>query len=100
MNSYKLIINPFAEQDILEARDWYNHQQEGLGNELIQEIKDTVKSIENNPLLYAAVKKDIRKAVTRRFPYSLFFTIIETKIIVFAVFHQSRNPRIWKTRKK
>jgi plasmid stabilization system protein ParE len=74
MSEYRLIINRFAEQDILEARDWYNEQKENLGNELIQEIKQTVISIEDNPLQFPEVRKSIRKAIVNRFPYSIFLT--------------------------
>lgn len=42
MSNYKLIINPFAEQDIRDARDWYNEQKENLGSELIIEVKQTL----------------------------------------------------------
>jgi hypothetical protein len=72
MSEYRLIINRFAEQDILEARDWYNEQKENLGNELIQEIKQTVISIEDNPLQFPEVRKSIRKAIVNRFPKSVF----------------------------
>ena len=98
MSVYRLIINPFAEQDILEARDWYNEQKENLGNELIQEIKQTVISIEVNPLQFPEVRKNIRRAIVNRFPYSIFFTVNTTVINVFALFHTSRNPKVWKKR--
>ncbi len=98
MSVCKLIINPFAEQDILEARDWYNEQKEDLGMELLQEIKKTIMSIEHNPLKFQIVRKDIRRALIDRFPYSLFFTVNEPIVNVFALFHNSRNPSIWKKR--
>lgn len=84
MSKYKLIINPFAEQDIIDARDWYNEQKENLGNELLQEIKEIVGCIEGNPLQFPEVRKDIRRAIVCRFPYSVFFTNKPPFINVFA----------------
>ena len=98
MNNYRLIINPFAEQDILDARDWYNEQKENLGNELIQEIKQTVSSIKDNPLKFPEIKKGIRRAIVSRFPYSIFFTLNAPIVNVFALFHTSRNPKVWTMR--
>ena len=31
MKDYKLLINPFAELDLTEAKQWYDLQQENLG---------------------------------------------------------------------
>ncbi|MDX9771709.1 MAG: type II toxin-antitoxin system RelE/ParE family toxin [Tenuifilaceae bacterium] len=98
MAGHKLIINPFAEQDILDAQDWYNDQTENFGSELVQEIKHTIHSIEVNPLQFPEVKRNIRRAIVNGFPYSVFYTINKSVIIVFALFHHSRNPRIWRKR--
>ena len=75
MAGHKLIINPFAEQDILDARDWYNDQKENLGSELLQEIKNTIHSIEVNPLQFPEVKINIRRAIVNGFPYSVFILL-------------------------
>jgi plasmid stabilization system protein ParE len=99
MNKFKLIINPFAEQDILEARSWYNEQQEDLDNELLHEIKRTIKIVQSNPYQFPIIKWDIRRAILKRFPYSIFFIVSPPIINVFALFHNSRNPKIWKSRK-
>ncbi len=99
MSNYKIIINPFAELDILDARDWYNDQKENLGSEFILEIKHTIEKIEINPLQFPEVKKDIRRALVNRFPYIIFFTVYEPVVNIFALFHTSRNPKVWKSRK-
>lgn len=96
MNSYSVIINPFAEKDIVDAKNWYNKQKEKLGNELLQEIKQTIQSIEENPLQFPEIKSEIRRAIVNRFPYLIFFTVDAPIINVFALFHTSRNPKIWK----
>lgn len=98
MGKYKLIINPFAQQDILDAREWYNQQKKNLGDELLLEVKQSIISIENNPFQYPEVKESIRKAIVNRFPYSIFFTISTSTINIFALFHTSRNPKVWEIR--
>jgi hypothetical protein len=95
---YKLIINPFAELELEEAKDWYNLQQDNLGNEFVMEIDKTIIRIKENPFQFPKEKKQIRKAVAKRFPYSLFFYVDDLIINIFAIFHSSKNPMIWKKR--
>ena len=90
---YKLIISPFAELDFEEAKSYYNIQREGLENEFIEELEDTLKRIKNNPKQYPKIRKKIRKAIVRRFPYGIFYVFN-----ILAIFHFSRNPKIWKSR--
>ena len=98
MKNYKLLINPFAELELDEAKEWYNLQQEDLGERFVKEIDKTVFRINENPLQFPKEKKQIRKARVNNFPYSIFFYTTNDLINVFAVFHSSRNPLIWKKR--
>jgi hypothetical protein len=40
----------------------------------------------------------VRRALTRRFPYRVFFIVLPDAIVVFAVLHAARHDRIWKQR--
>jgi hypothetical protein len=46
----------------------------------------------NNPRQFPAVFKNVRRALMRRFPYSLLFVIEGDALIVIACFHASRDP--------
>lgn len=96
--SWKLLINPFAEQDLEQAKDYYNLQKERLGEEFIFEVSKIISRLRNNPRQFPFEKGIIRKAKVDRFPYLIFYFLNEKIIIVFAVFHASRNPSIWKSR--
>lgn len=94
--SFSLVIRRQAENHIAEAFDWYEEQRAGLGNEFVLSIEATIRLIENNPLIFQARYKNIRIALAPRFPYGIFYFIDKNKIIVIAVFHLSRNPKLWK----
>ncbi len=94
----ELIISPEAEADIAEAFDWYETQVSGLGSEFLLVLDALFNSILRNHLLYPIAYKNVHRALIRRFPYSVFFIVEETKIVVLSVFHVKRNPRIWKKR--
>jgi hypothetical protein len=44
------------------------------------------------------VFKNVRRALLRRFPYSLFFVVEDEALIVIACFHASRDPSHWQKR--
>ena len=97
---YKSIILPLAKEDILEAAQWYNKQQNGLGKRFTAEVREKVHFIRQNPEAINVIYNDIRTAVLNLFPYMLHFTIDEENktIIILAVLHTSRNPALWKKR--
>ncbi|TMF01777.1 MAG: hypothetical protein E6I52_10755 [Chloroflexi bacterium] len=52
----------------------------------------------DNPLQFAVLHRNIRRARVRGFPYGLFFIIETDRVVVIACFHASRNPARWHLR--
>lgn len=98
MIKQKLIFRPEAESDLREAYTWYENQSKGLGADLILCVDAALSLIQRSPELYAQVHKNIRRVLTRRFPYGIFYIAEVDKIIVLAVFHVKRNPKHWQKR--
>ena len=96
---YKLIIKPFAEEDAKDAANWYNEKREGLGNEFLLALEAALNAIQRNPNHYQVVYKGLKRALTVRFPYGIFFTVEGDTIYVLAIVHTSRSPKVWKKRK-
>ena len=94
MNS-ELTIRPEAESDIADAVDWYESRVPGLGSEFLLVLDALFNSILRNHQIYQEVYRNVRRALTRRFPYSVFFIVEENRIVVLSVFHVKRSPRIW-----
>lgn len=94
---YKLIVRPEAEAELANAYAWYEQQVTGLGDQFILAVDAAINSIRRNPRQYPIIYKDIRRALTRRFPYQIFI-ISHMKIVVIAVFHGMRNPANWQSR--
>jgi toxin ParE1/3/4 len=95
---FEVIFAPAAAADLVEAHDWYEAELPGLGARFRAEIGSTVERIRENPLQFPAVFKSLRRALLRRFPYMLFYTIDGNTLLVIACFHVSRNPRMWQKR--
>ncbi len=45
------------------------------------------------------IDKDVRRCMTRKFPYGILYTIEEDYILILAVMHCNREPNYWKNRK-
>jgi mRNA-degrading endonuclease RelE of RelBE toxin-antitoxin system len=101
MAKYKILVELDALQDIQEATDWYNEQLKGLGSKFQKQVVTRVNSLKKNPLGYAIRYADVRCVLVKKFPFMVHFTINEKKnlVEVFAVYHTSRNPKIWEERK-
>ena len=68
-----MIIRPEAEADLVAARAWYEKQREGLGAEFILCVEEALQRIGRMPEMYAVVHRDIRRVLTRRFPYAIYY---------------------------
>jgi mRNA-degrading endonuclease RelE of RelBE toxin-antitoxin system len=102
LSEYKIKIDPEAIEDIQLATDWYNNQIPGLGNRFQEQVKTQVNYLKSNPLGYAIRYKNVRCALVRKFPFLIHFEVDDkAKIVsIYALFHTSRNPKIWIKRKR
>lgn len=100
MRKFILKINPFAEEDIIGSYNYYETEKEGLGVDFVQEIKETISRIKGNPNQFPKIRNQIRVALTNRFPFIIIYYVKGLIINVFAVYHTSRNPKIWRKRMK
>jgi plasmid stabilization system protein ParE len=89
---YEVIMKPLAINMVKEAYEWYKEQQKGLGDRFLQELRASSAKLESWPDAYTKIKKNYRQLVLHTFPYVIVFEIIKNEVIVYAVFHTSRNP--------
>jgi toxin ParE1/3/4 len=90
-----------AQQDILEAIAWYEDSRVGLGDEFFIAIENEKHFIEQNPYHFEDKYKGVRKAITKRFPYIIYYKIENrNKVLVYAVLHMKRSSKLWKGRIK
>ena len=59
----------------------------------VKDLERTEAHLRAQPALYQQVEGEIRRAVLRRFPYSLFYVIERDEVIVLACMHQHQKPR-------
>jgi len=98
MMKFTVRIRPRAEEDIREARDWYDRIRPELGRRFGEELDAVIGSLSTYPLIYAPIHDDIRRAMTRRFPYAVYFVAEGNRVSILRVLHQARDPREWRRR--
>jgi plasmid stabilization system protein ParE len=96
----QIIFRPAAVDDVVEAAAWYEAHSSGLGEELIDEILRATNRAGANPELFGIVRSDgqVRRVLTERFPYRIFFSVVSDTLYVHAVLHGARHDRRWMER--
>ncbi len=98
MKSYQLEATPGADLDVEAAFDWYEAEEPGLGFEFLDELRIAYQRILDHPFSYQDLRSGIRRVLTRRFPYAIFFSVEQEIIVVIAVLSTARDPAEWQRR--
>jgi toxin ParE1/3/4 len=90
--SREIVFRPVARIEYDEAVAWYESECSGLGLEFKAVIDEMLVLVARQPELFRHVRGPVRRAVLRRFPYTIHFLDGNARIVVLAVFHASRDP--------
>lgn len=83
----------FIELD--DAIEYYEIQLQGLGKKFLDEVLDSIALITQFPDLFPKNSEHTRKAVLRKFPFNIIYTLFKDDIYIIAVAHQNRQPEYW-----
>lgn len=95
---FNILTNQLTSQPLLNLRKigWYEEQQAGLGEYFLKDLENCYSEITKRPESYQKKYNDIRHALLRKSPFVVFFEILEERIVIYSVFHSSREPLSWK----
>ena len=96
--SLPLAFHSAVQGEIDEAFQWYEQQRAGLGNDFLAELDVVFRRLEAMPQIHQVIWHNVRRALPRRFPYSVFYRIMTDRVEVLAVRHSRRHPSGWKSR--
>jgi hypothetical protein len=65
----RLVLEPEAQDDLNATFEWYENQHTGLGCVFLAEVARVLIAIEKAPARNRLVRRQIRRALIRRFPY-------------------------------
>ena len=90
---YSVRYQPAAAAEVENAIRWYGRPEIDQAAAFILELERTEAHLASHPALFQRVEGEIRRAVLRRFPYSLFYVIEIDIVLVLACMHHHQEPR-------
>ena len=97
----KVVLLAEAEAELGDAAGWYEQRRAGLGDELLDEVREglavIVETAETWPRWPGAPARipPIRKYILQRFPYSIAYQVYPDFIVVLGLVHAKRRPLYW-----
>ena len=88
----RILYVPEIIDDLADVRDWYESRSDGLGEEFIRMAYAAFEELLEFPGKYEEIYEPFRRALMRRFPYSIYYHCSVDAITVYGVFHSSRDP--------
>ena len=90
---YSVRYKPAAAAEVANAIAWYNQSEVNQAEAFVRDLERTEAHLSAHPELYQRVEDEIRRAVLRRFPYSLLYVIEQELVVVLACMHQHQKPK-------
>jgi len=90
-----VVFDHDARAEFLEAVQYYEDSQIGLGRRFRVAVESAVKSIAENPFRYRVLHPPFRSYLLLNFPYAIIYCIEPENILIIAVAHTKRKPGYW-----
>ncbi|MBB4638640.1 type II toxin-antitoxin system RelE/ParE family toxin [Longimicrobium terrae] len=85
-------------EEFLDAVRFYRDQNPDIASRFDQDFALVLSMIRERPLLGTPHRHGTRRKLFPRFPYAVIYTIGVAGTVVYAVFHQHREPEYWADR--
>jgi len=93
-----VVFRPEAEEELVAARDWYEMQLAGLGDDFVAEVYEAIGRIAEYPQAGAVVYRAVRRQLVHRYPHVILYISGVDRVVVLAVYHGRRSPDGWRDR--
>jgi plasmid stabilization system protein ParE len=91
-------FHPEALEEYERAALWYAERDPELAERFVESVEEAIQRILEGPQQRRRVYEDVRRCLTRIFPYGILYTIEPEFVLILAVMHTSRKPGYWKNR--
>ena len=95
---YSVEISREAESDFDKSYDYYYDISPDIGDAFFKSINACFEAIQELPLSYQVIHRNIRRFTLKRFPFVIYYVVDNQTIKIITIFHTSRNPKIWSER--
>ena len=88
-----VVWHPLATGEMIDAARFYSSRLKQLGPEFLDEIERSVESILTDPGRFAVIDNEIRLFPMRRFPYGIYYRVLDDDVRILVVKHHNRHPK-------
>ena len=88
-------FHPDALAEYQEAARYYAGCQGGLDLRFMASVETVVRQIAAAPDRWRILERDVRRCLTKVFPYAILYTIEPDRVLIVAVMHCHREPGYW-----
>ena len=91
------VFHPDAREEYIQAV-YYSAVAPELGGRLYDEIERLIQEIRREPKRFFQFSPPVRRALARRFPYSVVYLEEPERVWIVAIMHGKRRPGYWRER--
>jgi plasmid stabilization system protein ParE len=92
-------FHPEAEAELLQAVEYYENQQTGLGANVVEAVAAATELIARHPRAWPVLEGEVRRCLVRRFPFAVLYAEVPDALVVVAVMSLHRAPGYWRDRR-
>jgi hypothetical protein len=91
-------FHPDALAELTAAAQFYESRRPELGVRFLESDEEAASRVAASPNAWRLIGDDVRRCITRVFPYGVLYTVESDSILIVAVAHLAREPEYWKPR--
>jgi toxin ParE1/3/4 len=94
-----LRYHPLFHSDVIDGADWYDARHPSLGTDFVTRVRSAVNLLIEDPERRTASDYGVRYWPVERFPYVIFYDLLNTEVILLGVMHTSQDSTKWLLRR-
>lgn len=102
MSARSYRFHPSAREELDAAGERYDEELPRLSLELLDAVDDAIFQIVERPAAWQRAEtlagREIRRFVMPRFPFAVFYYVVDDVVRIVAVAHARRKPGYWRSR--
>ena len=88
----KIQISEKAYADLDDGYDFYETKEDGLGDYFLTHLKSDIEGLKISAGIHRVFYKNYHRALSKVFPYAIYYSMPDKKVLVWAIVDCRRNP--------
>ncbi len=88
----RVFIEAAARNDLIDGYHFYEQSERGVGDYFLSTLYSEIESLRIFAGIHRKEYKELYRALSRKFPFSIYYTLETDEVVVRAVLDCRRNP--------